>query len=106
MLRLEGNVCGIAGTRLGAEMSSFSGPSNLGEMAADEWRHLCQIEDDARRAHLAAYQSLVRKVNAMRQGESTETPSAAEWREVERTKQRWQELKRQMRQLVADTGLR
>ncbi|HEY5238129.1 MAG TPA: hypothetical protein VIJ62_07090 [Rhizomicrobium sp.] len=85
-------------------MSSFSGPSNLDRMAAEEWRHLCAMEDDARRAHLSAYQSLVRKVNAVRNGETTETPSAAEWREVERTKQRWQELKRQMRQFVTDSG--
>jgi hypothetical protein len=62
------------------------------------------MEDDARRVHLAAYQSLVRKVNAVRQGETSDMPTAAEWREVERTKQRWQELKRQMRQLVTDSA--
>ncbi|HSZ10774.1 MAG TPA: hypothetical protein VK759_01275 [Rhizomicrobium sp.] len=83
-------------------MTSFSGP--IGQMAADEWRHLCEIEDEARRAHIVAYQRLVRKVNAVRSGESHETPTPEEWREVERTKQRWHELKRQMRQFVADAG--
>jgi hypothetical protein len=83
-------------------MSTHYRPKDIGALAADEWRCLCQAEQKAKKVHLDAYQRLVRKVNAVRRGEVEETPSPDEWAEVERTKAAWQALRQDMRAFVSD----
>jgi hypothetical protein len=76
------------------------GKDNMAQGISEQWRALCEIEQQARRAYFRTFRKVHRKFAAIGAGQSRENPTMDEIASGEKAHKRWQAALKDMREFA------